>query len=420
MPSGEAVEHPTPPVTFVLPFVDLVGGAQVVGERLAQTLSAQGIAASCVGLRRSSKASPPAEGLTIRDEIGWFDTARGVRGLVTRRSEHRKRVKDLAEFVSLTPGVVVLSTSDVIELGIQARVQDLRPTIGHVHSALSAVAGLPQDSLTVRRGGAPVVEFVRWVWRRAIRGPYLYRHVLRVPERRLIRSLHQCDAVVVMSEQDAQTLQRAGIKRAICLPNPVPRPQQPPSRPGDRIVACVARLSGEKNLPLLIEAFSRLRSEFPDWRLEIWGEGPDRKRLESLISSLESPAPITLNGYTDDPESALRHAGVLALTSDTEGQPLVLMEAMMLGVPCISTESSPAVREILAPPEAGLVVPVRDVDALVRGLRKLMATHPDRTMSERAQSLAQRFATDAVASQWQDLLRSVGDSRPPGAPAAKG
>ena len=176
-------------------------------------------------------------------------------------------------------------------------------------------------------------------------------------------------------------------------------------------IAAVGRLSAQKNHALLIRAFSRL----PDTgdRLVIYGEGELRPALEALVEELGLSGRVLLPGQCDDVPRALGCAKLFVLPSDYEGMPNALLEAMALGLPCISTDcpcGGPA--SVIRSGENGLLVPTGDEEALSRAMAALLSdAERRRTLAENARQTAEGFRPDAVFRQWEAYIDSILDRK---------
>lgn len=127
----------------------------------------------------------------------------------------------------------------------------------------------------------------------------------------------------------------------------------------------VGRLSPEKNQARLIRAFSRVHRTTPTTRLVLVGDGPLRGELQSLVTNLGLEQSVILTGEQRNPHAIMAAADCFALSSDYEGQPMVILEALVLGLPIVTVEFE-SVKNAL-PAGFGLIVPQTDED-LAQGL----------------------------------------------------
>ena len=142
-----------------------------------------------------------------------------------------------------------------------------------------------------------------------------------------------------------------------------------PPLPGVRTFVTAGRLSAEKNHARMIKAFGRVHQENPNVRLVILGRGPLREKLGQLVEELGLTSAVTLAGHQSNPHAIVANGDCFVLSSDYEGQPMVLLEAMVLGRPVVTTAFG-SVRGAL-PEGYGLVVE-RTVGALADGLRAFL------------------------------------------------
>ena len=136
--------------------------------------------------------------------------------------------------------------------------------------------------------------------------------------------------------------------------------------PTERFVLGVGRLAPQKRWDRLIGALPELQDR--EILLVLIGEGAERERLFVQAQSLGVGHRVLMPGYAADPLPALTRAAVVALTSDYEGVPGVLLEARGVGTPVIATDSSPSIAEIISHPRIGSIVPRDDPAALVAAL----------------------------------------------------
>lgn len=133
------------------------------------------------------------------------------------------------------------------------------------------------------------------------------------------------------------------------------------------LILGVGELSERKDFAALLRAFARVRAQRP-CRLLILGEGRRRGELEKLAVELGVSADVALPGFCPNPYAWMSRAAVFALTSRWEGMPVVLIEALALGVPSVACDCPSGPREVLEGGRHGPLVPVGAVDALAAGL----------------------------------------------------
>lgn len=148
--------------------------------------------------------------------------------------------------------------------------------------------------------------------------------------------------------------------------------------PADRRVVCVARLSHEKGLPVLLRAAARLARELLEFELVLVGDGPQRAELEALVRAEQIDAHVRFAGWQDG--AAVRRtilaSRALVLASHSEGLPVVIMEALALGRPVIATNVG-GVGELVEPASTGWLVPPGSERALADALREALTMPPD-------------------------------------------
>ena len=174
-----------------------------------------------------------------------------------------------------------------------------------------------------------------------------------------------------------------------------------------RDIVAVGRLNAQKNHALLIRTYAALGPV--EDRLLIYGEGELRGELEALVHDLHLEDRVLLPGLTDDVPRDIRGAKLFVLPSDYEGMPNALLEAMALGLPCISTDcpcGGPG--EILENGKNGLLVPVGDEQALCAAMAALLKNGDLRAgLGEQARRTAERFRPETVFRQWEQYVETV-------------
>jgi len=188
--------------------------------------------------------------------------------------------------------------------------------------------------------------------------------------------------------------------RVITILNMIPPPLSKGRRyaSGQRIL-WIGRLARPKNPGLMIDAFARMRGK--DLRLDILGDGPLRSGLEEHVRALGMSRQIRFLGFQPSPYDHMEQADLLALSSDREGLPTVLIEALHAGLAIVSTDCGDGVREILMDGRHGAIVPAGDAAALAAAIERQLICPPD---PDAQRAAAQRFAPDRIAGEFLAAL----------------
>lgn len=222
----------------------------------------------------------------------------------------------------------------------------------------------------------------------------------------------RCRALVVQTEGIARQLSDAvrgrpivvipnGIDPAACVSDDSRRPYNSDAH----LIVAMGRLDPQKGFDLLIEAFSKIAADFPDWKIRILGEGAQRPSLEQLIRDRQLEDRVQLAGWISDPLSVLSEAGFFVLSSRYEGFPNSLLEAMACGLPVVSFDCNDGPGQIIRHEVDGLLVPDQDVAALAEALARLISDPTLRQrLAEQVPEVTKRFSQERFITAWEQLL----------------
>jgi glycosyltransferase involved in cell wall biosynthesis len=219
--------------------------------------------------------------------------------------------------------------------------------------------------------------------------------------------------MTVLSESVADLYPSALRRKIVIIPNAVAETKRY-ACPADeslnpKIIMNAGRLVESKGQVDLIEAFSLLASEYPDWNLRIVGEGELRADLEQLVKIKGLEGRVFLPGNSDEIEPDYLVANVFAMSSVYEGFGLVVLEAMAYGLPVIAYDSCSGVNELIEPGINGLLVEGENrVESMSAGLKKLIDNPGVRSSYGLAGiELARRYSPERVYLHWNKLLCDV-------------
>jgi GalNAc-alpha-(1->4)-GalNAc-alpha-(1->3)-diNAcBac-PP-undecaprenol alpha-1,4-N-acetyl-D-galactosaminyltransferase len=317
-----------------------------------------------------------------------------------------------ADFYSLSPSVerVALGLGEVSSSGLHRidknfrRVRRLRRVIRQSRPdvVISFLAYTNVLVLTAALGlGVPVVvsERTNTIQSQAGRAVDLLR-----------RGLYpQAHAVVVQTEAVAEWARRFVKAAAVrVIPNPVHQPKtdlHSTQEERNPIVLAMGRLVPVKGFDVLLQAFARCAPSYPDWILRIVGDGPERGRLQALADKLGISPRVKLDPFLKEPETAFKSAGLFVLSSQYEGFPNVLLEAMACGLPVISFDCPNGPREIIRDGLDGILVPAANLEALAKAMDRLMGAENERKrLAASAIQVAERFGLTKIVAMWQEVL----------------
>ncbi len=182
-----------------------------------------------------------------------------------------------------------------------------------------------------------------------------------------------------------------------------------------KVLTAVGRLTHQKGFDMLLEVFGKVAPLHPDWKLCIWGEGPERAALEKLRDTLGLNNCVEMPGVTDRPGQWIEGSDGFILSSRYEGWGLVLGEAMAAGLPCISFRCDFGPEDMITHGDDGLLVSANDVDAMATELDRMLGDETLRsTLGARAKETSQRFVPEIIGKRWTDMIESLLEEATPG------
>lgn len=194
------------------------------------------------------------------------------------------------------------------------------------------------------------------------------------------------------------------------IPNPVPNPQctdiLPISKRSNSFVSLGRLDIFQKRTDLLIDSFSLVLRKYPAYKLEIWGDGPDEMKLKKQVSKLGIENSVIFRGVSENPLHSMSLSKFFVLSSDFEGIPNSLIEAMSIGMPCISTDCRPGGASFLIKNgKNGIIVPKGNADALSKAMIFFIENQAKaQQLGLEAKHIVEVFNEEVISKMWSDYL----------------
>lgn len=221
----------------------------------------------------------------------------------------------------------------------------------------------------------------------------------------------RANGFVFQTEEAKQFFSKKIQLRSIIIPNPL-NPDFIIERyegKREKKIVNVGRLESQKNQKLLIDAFNIVQKKYPDYELHIYGDGSLRENLQTQINRLKIENKVFLHGIIDNVREEIYKAKLFVLSSDYEGMPNALMEAMSLGISCISTDCPcGGPRFLIQNNENGILVPVNDVNAMSDSILSLIenAKKCDK-IGKNATMIGQLLNPDCITNTWLKYIDQI-------------
>lgn len=269
------------------------------------------------------------------------------------------------------------------EVEFLPKIKDGSKKIGEIHFAKD----IREQFLTSRRNGV------------------LWRLLGKIRTFQLTKSAAKFDHLVVLTQQD---LAKWNLKNCSCIPNANPINTVHTSSCETKRVISVGRLDPQKGYDMLVAAWKIVYNKYPDWTLSIFGEGYQQEELQCTIKNLGISDSVVLNRPTAEIISEYLNSSFYVMSSRYEGLPMVLIEAMACGLPCISYDCKCGPRDIISHNIDGLLVPEGNIDALASAIIRLIENKEQRKqMSLNAIVKSKDYNIDIILKMWDELFRKV-------------
>jgi len=220
----------------------------------------------------------------------------------------------------------------------------------------------------------------------------------------MVRLLYPiAEKIVFQTKRSLRYFPKKILQKGVVIPNPISVPCYASSEKKKKIVS-VGRLTKQKNHALLINAFASIKKDYPEYELFIYGDGELREDLVSLARSLNVEKNVHFEGNIPNIHEKIADADLFVLSSNYEGLSNALLEALMMGLPCVATNVA-GVDEYIINDINGKIVPVGDETALADAIKVCLDNKSIRdSFAINARIDAKSFDKQKVLEKWNSIM----------------
>lgn len=220
------------------------------------------------------------------------------------------------------------------------------------------------------------------------------------------KTVRKFDRFVVLTEEDKAYW--GDLPNIMVIPNAISGIPAETALLENKKVIAVGRYAYQKGFERLVDAWYLLASRFPDWKLDIIGDGEERPLLEQRIRSYGLERQVTLTRPTQEIDKAYMEASILASSSRYEGLPMVLLEAQAFGLPTVAFQCKCGPKDIVSDGMNGYLVPEGDTAGMAQRLEILMKDEALRKrMGLKAKESALRFNEEVIMKKWMYTFQTL-------------
>lgn len=224
-----------------------------------------------------------------------------------------------------------------------------------------------------------------------------------------LNAIRKADLMIALTKGDADRWKKKGVHNICVIPDPVTHYESDlisGIKEEGRII-CVGRLTCQKRFDRVIEAFSLLALNYPQWHIDIYGTGEDEEILKSLIRKMNLQERVSINAPVSDIYTEYKKSQFLVMSSDFEGFGMVIVEAMACSIPVVATDCPFGPSEIIEDGKTGLLAKM-EVRDLAEKMEWMIVHESERqTMGMMAHRAAARYKKDVVIEEWERAYLSV-------------
>lgn len=220
-----------------------------------------------------------------------------------------------------------------------------------------------------------------------------------------VRLADKFDAFVVLTKEDSGYWNTDNIRY---IPNARTFENVTPANLDNKKVITVGRYSYQKGYDLLIKVWDEVHKHYPDWTLDIIGDGEEREKLQKMIDDLNLAGSVCLKHSTPQIAQEYQNASIVALSSRYEGLPMILLEAQTFGLPIVSFKCKCGPQDVITNGVDGYLVDEGDIKGMADRIMALIKdVRRRKVMGKAAIISSKRYSEDTIMQKWVDLFNEL-------------
>lgn len=236
----------------------------------------------------------------------------------------------------------------------------------------------------------------------------LYKRRFQNPKAKRLQMINNCSAMVLQLDEYSKSVPEARRHKLRIIPNTcaIKPDRKRSTNPDKKILLSLGRLSdNQKQISILINAFSVAAAGLNNWELHIYGNGPNEAKLKLLANSKTNKSIIKFNGVSKHPSDQYSTSDVFCLPSKFEGFPNTVIEAFTHALPVVAFKDCTAARSIITDGYNGILADKMDANSLANSLKKVMSS-PDlvNKLSIGAEETSKKYDEDTIFNMWLDVI----------------
>lgn len=243
--------------------------------------------------------------------------------------------------------------------------------------------------------------------------PFMTYNLRNIPTLLTLFFINRSKGAVFQTEGASLFYSKQLQKRGCIIPNPIALPpdlQKTQELIHEKSIVSVGRLNNNpKRYDIMLQGFALFVKKHPEYSLKLYGKGEDEDNIKKLAQNLAIEDKVCLMGISDNPMKDICNSEIFVITSDYEGISNALLEAMAIGMPCISTDSPPGgARMLIQDKINGQLIPVEDYNALAQAMCNYVEDKEFAfSCGQKAKNVIEKFHPTRILNKWEDYLMAI-------------